>query len=221
MSLTALSQVTAGTTTNSLPVVTSSSGGAALTTTHARERQLQRRVEQMLVRTVPQMRYQLARVGPVGLSGLGVILAAAISAFVLLLPANRSLVDLNQELGKVGHVGTTALDSGPGRQLFAATLPTRAQIPAVLGVVMVQANEAGIALEQGKYTYSAATPNRLARYAFEFPIKADYGNIRNFINKALQAAPALGLDKLQIERKNVGDALVSADVGFVIYMRGI
>ena len=36
----------------------------------------------------------------------------------------------------------------------------------------------------------------------------------------LAAVPALGLAKLHVERKNVGDTLVSADVGFVIYLRG-
>ncbi len=75
-------------------------------------------------------------------------------------------------------------------------------------------------MSQGKYTYSPAAANRLARYTFEFPVKADYGNIRTFINKSLTAIPALGVDKLHVERKNVGDTLVSADVGFVVYLRG-
>jgi hypothetical protein len=105
-------------------------------------------------------------------------------------------------------------------QQFAATLPTREQIPALLGVVLAQATDAGIVLEQGRYTFSPATSNRLARYTFEFPVKADYGNIRSFINKSLAAIPALGLDKLHVERKTVGDTAVSADVGFVIYLRG-
>jgi Tfp pilus assembly protein PilO len=105
-------------------------------------------------------------------------------------------------------------------QQFAAALPTRAQIPALLGEVLVQATDSGIVLEQGRYTFSPATSSHLARYTFEFPIKSDYGNIRNFINKSLAAIPALGLDKLRVERKNVGDTLVSADVGFVIYLRG-
>jgi Tfp pilus assembly protein PilO len=105
-------------------------------------------------------------------------------------------------------------------QQFAAALPTRAQIPALLGEVLVQATDSGIVLEQGRYTFNPATSSRLARYTLEFPVKADYGNIRNFINKSLAAIPALGLDKLHVERKNVGDTLVSADVGFVIYLRG-
>jgi hypothetical protein len=106
-------------------------------------------------------------------------------------------------------------------QQFAASLPTREQVPALLGVVLAQATDAGVVLEQGRYSFTPATSNRLARYTFEFPVKANYGNIRTFIDKSLAALPALGLDKLHVERKNVGDMVVSADVGFVIYLRGV
>jgi hypothetical protein len=180
---------------------------------------LQQRAERMLVRAVPQARYQLARVGPAGLTGLGVLLAAGIAAVVLVLPARQSVVTLRNELTKAGHSLPSAKPEQSPQQ-FAATLPTREQVPALLGEVLVQATDAGIALDQGRYTYSPATSNRLARYTFEFPVKADYGNIRTFINKSLAAIPALGLDKLHVERKNVADTVVSADVGFVIYLRG-
>jgi hypothetical protein len=181
---------------------------------------LQKRAERMLVRALPQARYQLMRVGPAGLTGLAVLLAAAITAVALLLPAHQSVLALRNELTKAGHVMPSAARPDQTPQQFAATLPTREQIPALLGLVLAQATDAGIVLEQGRYTFSPATSNRLARYAFEFPVKADYGNIRSFINKSLTAIPALGLDKMHVERKNVGDTLVSADVGFVIYLRG-
>jgi hypothetical protein len=181
---------------------------------------LQKRAERMLVRALPQARYQLMRVGPAGLTGLAVLLAAAISAVALLLPAHQSVLALRNELTRAGHVMPSAARPDQTPQQFAATLPTREQIPALLGVVLAQATDAGIVLEQGRYTFSPATSNRLARYTFEFPVKADYGNVRSFINKSLTAIPALGLDKLHVERKNVGDTLVSADVGFVIYLRG-
>ena len=181
---------------------------------------LQQRAERMMARVGPQVRYQLMRVGPAGLAGVGVLLAAAIVAIALLLPAHQSVLTLSNELTKAGQVTPATANSLQSPQQFAATLPAREQIPALLGVVLVQATDAGIVLEQGRYTFSPATSNRLARYTFEFPVKADYGNIRSFINKSLAAVPALGLDKLHVERKNVGDTLVSADVGFVIYLRG-
>jgi hypothetical protein len=181
---------------------------------------LQARAERMLVRALPQARYQLMRVGPAGLTGIGVLLAAAVAAIALLLPAHQSVLALRDELTKAGHAMPATAKPEQSPQQFAASLPTREQIPGILGVVLTQATEAGVELPQGRYTFSPATSNRLARYTFEFPVKADYGNIRSFINKSLAAIPALGLDKLHVERKNVGDTLVSADVGFVIYLRG-
>jgi hypothetical protein len=181
---------------------------------------LQARAEQMLVRAVPQVKYQLMRVGPAGLTGIGALVAAAVAAIALLLPAHQSVLALRDELTKAGHAMPSTAKPEQSPQQFAASLPTREQIPAILGLVLVQATDAGIDLPQGRYTFTPPTSNRLARYTFEFPVKGDYGNIRSFINKSLAAVPALGLDKLHVERKNVGDTVVSADVGFVIYLRG-
>jgi hypothetical protein len=181
---------------------------------------LQARAERMLVRAVPQVKYQLMRVGPAGLTGIGVLLAAVVASIVLLIPAHQSVLTLRDELTKAGHSMPSTAKPEQTPQQFAASLPTREEIPAMLGVVLAQATEAGIDLPQGRYTFSPATSNRLARYTFEFPVKGDYGNIRSFINKSLAAIPALGLDKLHVERKNVGDTVVNADVGFVIYLRG-
>jgi hypothetical protein len=181
---------------------------------------LQLKTERVLLRALPQVRYQLMRVGPAGLTGVAVLVAAAVAAIALLVPAHQSVLALRAELTKAGHAQPAAVQAERSPQQFAAALPTRAQIPALLGEVLVQATDSGIVLEQGRYTFSPATSSHLARYTFEFPIKSDYGNIRNFINKSLAAIPALGLDKLHVERKNVGDTLVSADVGFVIYLRG-
>jgi hypothetical protein len=181
---------------------------------------LQQRAERILVRAVPQIHYQLARLGPVGVAGIAVLAVACVAAISLLLPAHQSLLTLRSELMRPGRGAPATARPERTPQQFAAALPSRDEIPALLGVVLVQAAESGIVLEQGKYTFSPAAPNRLARYTFEFPVKADYGNIRNFVNKSLASIPALGLDKLHLERKNVGDTLVSAEVGFIVYLRG-
>jgi hypothetical protein len=200
------------------PMPTAAAAPAALPV--ASRTALQARAEQMLVRAVPQVKYQLMRVGPAGLTGIGALVAAAVAAIALLLPAHQSVLALRDELTKAGHSMPTTAKPEQSPQQFAASLPTREQTPAILGLALVQATDAGIDLPQGRYTFTPPTSNRLARYTFEFPVKGDYGNIRSFINKSLAAIPALGLDKLHVERKNVGDTVVSADVGFVIYLRG-
>ena len=103
--------------------------------------------------------------------------------------------------------------------LFRSTLPGRDQMPAVVGQVLQQAVLAGVSLTDGHYTYSPSTGGSVARYELEFPIKAQYPSIRDFINRTLATVPAAALDKLQIQRKAVGDTTVNASVQFVVFVR--
>ncbi len=98
---------------------------------------LQQRTERALVMAWPQIRYQLMRTGAAGLTGLAALLAAGVAVIALLLPAHRSIVALRSELTTVGHAVPAAAPIEQSPQHFAATLPTRAQIPALLGLVLV------------------------------------------------------------------------------------
>ena len=168
---------------------------------------------------VPQLQYRLTRLGWSGAGGIAALFAAAIVAFTLLLPAHQSVVALRAELSKAavpfGHHSTSL--SGDS---LVATLPTRMQMPAVLGQVLAQANKAGVALDEGRYSYSPPKAGTLGRYTFEFPVSAPYPAVRDFIDRTLVAIPAVGLDKLRIERKKVGDTAINAEIGFVVFVRG-
>ena len=181
---------------------------------------LQLRVDRLMVRAGPELRYRLTRLGVPGIAGLLSLGTALVFVIVLLIPSHQSIESLTAQLSRAGQSGPVPAAQTLSPHKFAGTLPSRGQVPALLGTVLTQAKEAGLVLEQGKYIFTPAAGNHLARYSFEFPIKADYTRIRGFINKTLTAIPALGLDKLHIERKNVGDTAVSAEVGFVIYLKG-
>jgi hypothetical protein len=180
----------------------------------------QARVDRLMVRTVPELRYRAMGLGLPGIAGLMSLAIAAILVVVLLIPAHQSIQSLTTQLSQAAMPAPLPAAPTLSPRQFAGSLPSRGQIPALLATVLAQAHEAGVVLEQGKYTFTPAAADHLAHYSFEFPIKADYANIRAFINKSLTAIPALGLDKLQIARKNVGDTAVSAEVGFVIYLKG-
>jgi hypothetical protein len=181
---------------------------------------LQVRVDRLMLRALPELRYRVVRLGLPGITGLLSLGAAMAVVIVLLIPAQHSILSLTAQLSQAAQSGPVHAAQSSSPREFAGTLPSRRQVPALLGTVLAQANDAGLALEQGRYVFTPAAGNHLARYSFEFPIKADYASIRSFINKTLTTIPALGLDKLHIERKNVGDTTVSAEVGFVIYLRG-
>ena len=76
-----------------------------------------------------------------------------------------------------------------------------------------------VVLEQGRYELTPLHSGHLARYRMSFPIKGSYPDIRRFIDATLSTIPAAALEGLRIERKNVGDAGVSADLRFSIFVR--
>jgi hypothetical protein len=176
------------------------------------------RAQAAVTELAPRLQYQLTRVGPAGQAGLGALVAAVIFAVSTLVPARHVLDSLSADLARVQHP-STVLSPDQAVPRLVESLPTRAQIPAVIGVIYAQAVKSGVALDIGHYNYSPAKSGALARYDVEFPVKAGYPQIRGFINDTLTAVPAAALDKLHVERKTVGDPTVNASIGFVIFVR--
>jgi hypothetical protein len=191
----------------------SAAPGSPLALSRVTDRSLQ------FVRTqLPALRWHIERLGAAGLGGLAALLATVGVAVFLLRPEHQSVVALNAQLARGGPmIPAHSIDSP---QTLAAALPTRAQIPAVLGQVLIAAHQAGVSLETGTYAYQPPHADRLGRYSLEFPVKAPYPNIRDFIDRTLRAVPAAGLEKLRIKRSDVGATTTNADIGFVVYLRG-
>ena len=162
--------------------------------------------------------YHLARLGPAGLAGIGAAVAAATLALVALVEVQHNSVDLAARIAAARRNPTIARPETELENLV-ATLPGRDQMPAVVGQVLKQASLAGVTLTDGHYTYSPPTGTQVARYVLEFPVKAQYPGIRDFINRTLTEIPAAALDKLSIQRKVVGDPAVTANVQFVVFVR--
>jgi hypothetical protein len=168
---------------------------------------------------VPQLQYQIARLGIAGQAGLAACVAAVVLAIAALVPAQRALQNLHAELSRAQHPSATASIEEAVPRLV-ASLPTRAQIPTVIGQIYAQAQTAGVSVDKGRYTYVPAKAGAIARYEMEFPVTAAYPAIRTFINGTLTAVPAASLEKLRLERKAVGEQAVKADIGFVVFVRG-
>ena len=177
------------------------------------------RAQAVATQLVPQLQYQIARLGPAGQVGLAALVAALVVAASTLMPARHALQALSADLVRAQHPSAAALADQAAPHLV-ASLPTRAQIPAVIGQIFIQAKEAGVSLDTGHYVYSPAKAGAIARYDLEFPVKASYPDIRGFINRTLSAVPAAALAKLHVERKAVGDPVVNANIGFVVFVRG-
>ena len=166
----------------------------------------------------PRLQYRLARLGPAGQTGLAALVAGLVFAASTLLPAQHALESLSTDLARAQHA-SAAQSPDQAVPRLVESLPTRTQIPGVIGLIYAEASKSGVPLDVGHYSYSPPKSGALARYDVEFPVKAGYPQIRSFVNGTLTAVPAASLTKLRVERKTVGDASVNADIGFAIFVR--
>jgi len=176
------------------------------------------RVQAAAGQVIPQLQYRVARLGVAGQAGLAALTAAVAIAVGALLPAWHAMQGLSTNLAQTHAPSGYSIEQAVPHLM--ASLPTRAQIPAVVGEVYAQAKAAGVPLDTGRYVFSPAKSGSVASYDLEFPVKgAAYPALRSFINQTLAAVPAASLAKLQIERKAVGDQSVNADIGFIVFVR--
>lgn len=171
-----------------------------------------------LTRGMQQLRYQLMRTGVMGSSGIAALVLALAAVLTVWLPAHRAELALRAELMQASSASGGGHVPGSAEHPLAA-LPSRAQVPAVVAQILAQADQAGVTLEQGHYSYRPPQNGAPARYSLDFPVKADYSKVRDFIDRTLTAVPAAAVDKLHIERKSVGDPLIHADIDFALYLR--
>jgi hypothetical protein len=168
---------------------------------------------------IPQLQYQISRLGIAGQAGLGAFAAAAVLVIAAVIPAHHALQSLQSQIVNLQHP-LSAPGVEPAVPRLVASLPTRGQIPAVIGQIYNQAQTAGVPLNKGQYAYVPAKAGTVGRYEVEFPVTAAYPAVRAFIDGTLTAVPAASLGKLHIERKAVGEQAVNADIGFIVFVRG-
>jgi hypothetical protein len=178
------------------------------------------RLRGTLGRIVPHAQYQLSRLGAFGTLGIVALLAAVAVGLGVLVPGRYAIRALDADLARARRQPPAGITPEEGLGRLVAAFPTRGQIPAVIGVVLQQAQQAGVPLDVGHYSFVPAKSGSVGRYELEFPVRASYPQVRDFINRTLTAVPAAGLDKLRIERKTVADQVVNADVRFVVFVRG-
>ena len=170
---------------------------------------------------LPRVQYQLTRLGALGIAGIAAVLAAVVITLTAVVPGHNAIRTLDADVARsMRHSPSDGITPEEGLAKLVAALPTRGQVPSVIGLVLQQAQQAGVPLDVGHYAFIPAKTGGVGRYELEFPVRASYPQVRDFINRTLTAVPAASLDKLRIERKSVTDQAVNADVRFVVFVRG-
>lgn len=184
---------------------------------------VQRRASLWVDSTLPRALSRVRATGTTGLTGLALIAFGAIFTWTVLLPQRDSLDSLRDAVSAAEASGGepgVALPA-PSRQArdFVSQLPTRSELPALVGVILAQAEANGLVLETGSYEWHAGQKAGMGQYRITLPLQGSYPRIRRFVEGTLVAAPAIGLESLRFSRENVADGAVAAEVSFVVFAR--
>ncbi len=169
---------------------------------------------------LPYAVWAVAKTGRTGLVGLVLLLTAGVFFASTELPVAREVATLRNELVSAARHQASA----PRAQVddvarALKNLPKRAEMPAILGVLLKQADESRLTLDTGKYESSASKSGEITRYRVSFPVVGPYPQIRQFIDATLSALPAAAISELSIERKTIGDSAVEAQIRLTVFTR--
>jgi len=176
------------------------------------------RLQQSASRSIAEVAYQIRRLGLAATAGIAAVVLAATLFIAGNLPQSAAVAALKGQLLRLTPIGPGAPVAATGG-LSLASLPPRGDAPAVVGKILEEANASNVQLPRGQYEYVPARDGVAARYKMTFPLHASYPAIREFMDRTLLALPAVAVDGLRIERKNVGDDTVDAELKLSAYVR--
>lgn len=166
----------------------------------------------------------LARLlGPLGLVGIAMAFLCAIFYFTAVKPAEVELQarkEASMRLkARAPSLQPVSVDSrADDLRRFYALFPPTGKITQEVQKLWVIANEYKIDLQQGEYRLESSGPG-LARYRITLPIRASYGQIRQFINFILKEIPTMSIDGLRFERKKISETQLEAQIRLTLYFR--
>lgn len=164
--------------------------------------------------------------GPSGMAGGTLVVAAALIA--------TSLPHF-QEKGRmlrleVATKSTSAPAAFPSSELhqprvndqvseFVAAFPPLSQTPSDLEVVFSSAKRRNISLHRAEYQFKHDAKAPLVTYTVTFPLRSDYGSIRNFTADVLRVLPHASLDELRMNRSAAGITVIDSVIRFSFVYR--
>lgn len=168
----------------------------------------------------------LRRAGLPGLAGaLLLAFAAAWSALVVLpgLDARERAAERAQRAeARLAAIrrGELAVARAPEQQLhdFHAALPEQPAATTDIDRLYAAATAEELSLARGEYALVVEDGPALARYQILLPVRGAYPQLRRFLVHALATVPALGLEELELQRKQVSDTELEGRIRMTLYL---
>ncbi|MCO6056675.1 GspMb/PilO family protein [Pseudomonas sp. MOB-449] len=171
---------------------------------------------------------QARRLGWPGLAG-GVLLALALGYGLLgLLPARQALAAMTRQLAEdraqLAAAGTApsglrvSVPASAQLDDFRRNLPAQLDATGAIDRIYVLAQQEGIALARGEYALGLDPKTRLARYQVLLPVRGSYPQLRRFLHGLQAQLPALALEEVDLQRKQIADSELEGRIRMTLYL---
>lgn len=173
---------------------------------------------------------QTRRLGWPGLAGAALLLLALGYALLGLLPARQALANMERQLSadRAQLASAAATPSAPGKpasgassaQLedFRRNLPAQLDATGAIDRIYALAQQEGIALARGEYALGLDPKTRLARYQVLLPVRGSYPQLRRFLHGLQAQLPALALEEVDLQRKQIVDSELEGRIRMTLYL---
>jgi len=182
-----------------------------------------------LNRLLPQLRWQIGRLGAIGKIGLGLLVATSIYFFSAVLPQESILQKLKeraetlqiQALSKQTPGDTEIgkkMSGDQALQAFYDFFPRIDSSPFWIRELVRISKKQGVELSSSEYRLINENDARLARYEMILPVKGRYPQIRAFMADALETVPAMAISAIAIKRESVTSEKLEARFEINLYL---
>ena len=163
---------------------------------------------------MPQLRWQVGRLGILGKIGIGLLGVAGIYFFSAVVPQQAALQQLKERADSLqiqAQSKSSSNDADAGKkmtgdqalQAFYDFFPMIDSSPFWIRELVRIAKKQNVELSSSEYRLINEQDARLARYEMVLPIKGNYAQIRAFIADALETVPAMAISAIAIKREAV------------------
>ena len=167
-----------------------------------------------LSQLLPQLRWQVGRLGVIGKIGLGLLVVSSIYFFSVVVPQESDLRKLKERAETLQTQALSKQTSGDAEsgvkmsgdqalQAFYDFFPRVDSSPFWIRELVRIAQKHGVELSSSEYRLVNDNDARLARYEMILPVKGKYSQVRAFMATALEAVPAMAISAIAIKRENV------------------
>lgn len=164
----------------------------------------------------------LRRLGPLGVLGIGVLLACGAFYLSALAPleaeAAAQRLALERMNARTPQRPMNAGGRGDDLRRFYALFPASAELTDQVERLHTLARRSGLDLAQGEYRLERRSSGLWA-YRVTLPARGTYGQFRDFVGAVLKQMPIASLDGLRFERKKAVDTQLEGQLRLTVYAR--